>query len=308
MTSTEAIPIEVYELLADHAKQLVDDPLFRVELEWTATGTIIVVIYSEKGGVGKTALTTGLAAVAAARGLNVVVIDLDPRATTTEELGIVKPEYSVNDILYVDPDDDDPPDIRGAAGDYMVPAGPDWPGTIRVLASERSLGNREFDNTDGMTDRLAASLDGALDGVDLVLMDVPPRPGGKLVAAAAKVKPARALVPALLDPDGWIGATDALTTLRKTRRAAGMEAMQIIGVLRHIVDRRRSQIASIYDDKMRTKDPIAPLLLGDVAVPRYAIRVESRELKVPITVAGSLEARAVIGAYTRVLNHIAKAG
>ncbi len=303
------LPADVYELLQRQAK-LLERPDYRVEVRWDSrTRAIIVVVYSEKGGVGKTALTTGLAAVAAEAGLNVLVIDMDPRATTTTELGIEAPEYSINDILYIDPEADDPVAIRGAARDYMVSPSADWPQTIRVLAAERALGNREMDNTDGMTERLAASLEGeALDGIDLVLIDVPPRPGGKLVAAAARIRRAKALIPCSLDPDGWDGAKEALKTLRKARAAAGMDPIEVLGVLRHIVDRRRSHYAAEWDRRVRTEEPLAPYLLTDVAVPRYGIRVESRMLQVPITQATSDDGRALRYAYARVLNHIAKAG
>jgi chromosome partitioning protein len=309
MTSTAAVPTDVYELLAVLAKQ-VGDPDYRVDLVWSHSGpALVVLIYSEKGGVGKTAMTTGLAAVAAANGLRVVVIDLDPRATATAELGVSDPAYSVNDILYMDPTEDDPPNIRGTGAEFFVPAGPDWPGAVQVLAAERRLGNREFDNTDGMTDRLALALDGdALADVDLVLVDVPPRAGGKLPAVAARLRQGRALIPMLLDPDGWIGATDALTTLRRSRASAGLEPMPIVGVVRHIVDRRRTQLAAMYDQKVRTEAPLVDHLLGDVAVPKYGIRVEAREMMVPITAATTPEARAVIASYTHILNHVAKAG
>ena len=44
--------------------------------------------FGEKGGTGKSSLTNGLAAVAADRGMRVVVVDVDPRATATDELGV----------------------------------------------------------------------------------------------------------------------------------------------------------------------------------------------------------------------------
>jgi chromosome partitioning protein len=296
---------DVYQLLADEANRIKADPGYRVELVWTATGTVILVVYSEKGGVGKTALTTGLAAVAASFGLRVWVIDMDPRHTSSDELGIINPEFTVNDILRI-PDMEDPADIRGAAREYMTAPSPDWPDNIRALAGDRNLGNREMDTVEGMTDRLAASLRGdALKDVDLVVIDVPPRPGGKLVATAAKIDGAMGLIPSPLDTDGWIGATDALTTLRRARQGAGLAPMPIVGVVRHIVSRSQTDLARQYDVRFRMEEPVASLLLRDTAVPQYAVRKESRHLCVPITVASSREARAIINSYTRVLNHVA---
>ncbi len=293
--------MDVYELLRGQATE-------DVELIWLPTGVVIIAIYSEKGGVGKTALVTGLAAVLAAAGHDVLVIDLDPRATATAELGIVKPAFTVNDLLYIDPHDDDPPNIRGLAADAILPAGPDWPSNVHVLAAERALGHRESDPTPGLEQRLAVALDGVADRYAAVLIDVPPRPGGKLPAAAIYAA-THALIPATLDEDGLIGATDALTTIKRTCRSGGRPDLPVIGVLRHIVDRRRSDLAAGYDKSLSTDLPPyngRALLIPDVAVPKYVIRQESRSLCVPITAATSPEAMAVRNAYVRVLNLVSK--
>ncbi|MFE7530058.1 AAA family ATPase [Kitasatospora sp. NPDC057542] len=62
----------------------------------------VIAVYSEKGGVGKSALAAGLAAAARKRNLDVVAGDLDPRDTFTAELGIPEdeaPAFSMNDLL-----------------------------------------------------------------------------------------------------------------------------------------------------------------------------------------------------------------
>lgn len=45
------------------------------------------VVFNRKGGVGKSTITCNLAAMAAAKGKNVLVVDLDPQANTTSYLG-----------------------------------------------------------------------------------------------------------------------------------------------------------------------------------------------------------------------------
>ena len=45
------------------------------------------VVFNQKGGVGKTTIVCNLAAIAAARGLRTLVIDLDVQGNATRYLG-----------------------------------------------------------------------------------------------------------------------------------------------------------------------------------------------------------------------------
>jgi len=45
------------------------------------------VVFNRKGGVGKSTISCNLAAIAAAKGKNVLVVDMDPQANTTSYLG-----------------------------------------------------------------------------------------------------------------------------------------------------------------------------------------------------------------------------
>jgi chromosome partitioning protein len=295
--------VEVYELL----RRLGDAP---VELEWAPQRQpVITAIISEKGGVGKTALTTGLAATAAEKGLRVLVIDLDGRATATNELGVEAPDFSVNDLLFIDAADQNPIDPRGLAADAVLPSGEGWPDNVQLIAAERALANRESDNTSGMEHRLRLSLEGVADQYDLVLIDVPPRPGGKLTVAAI-LAATQAIIPSTLDEDGYIGARDALVSIRRARLNHGMQPLPVVGVLRNIVDRRRTGLGELYDQKLATEwpqdAPDSVRLLDDVAVPRYVIRQEARSAQIPYTSAKSTEAEMIRRAYRLTLNHMSK--
>lgn len=276
-----------------------------LKLDWQRSGPVVVAVASEKGGVGKTGLTNGLAAVMAHHGYRVLVIDLDPRATTTEELGATEGEFTVNDLLYVDPqtDPDSMPELSGLAASALRPAGEAWGPNIKVLAAERALGNREFDTTTpNLEHRLRVALEGVAEQFDIVIIDLPPRPGGKLVSAGL-LAATDVIFPGTLSSDGLIGIQDAKRTLRIVQQTAGRK-IRDLGVLRHIVG-RRTDLAKLFDQQFAE---IFGELVIPAAVPDRVIRGESRTACVPITAAGSAKAaREVICGYVAVLNHIGKA-
>lgn len=270
-----------------------------VTLSWSSSGTMILAVDSEKGGVGKTGLVGGLLAVAGAGGLPVLGIDLDPRATLTAELDALETgEYTVNDLLYVDPNTTDAPPLRGLAEQAIRPAGPAWPDTVHVLAAERALAHRESDVTANLENRLKVALQGVAERYSLIVIDLPPRAGGKLVGAGL-LAATHGLFPATLDEDGYIGLRDAMRTVDITT-AADPDPMRPLGIVRNIVD-RETQLGRTYDEKLAGE--YGEQLL-DVAIPKRVIRSESRTACVPITTASGPQVRPLIHAYTLLLNRI----
>jgi chromosome partitioning protein len=259
--------------------------------------------YSEKGGVGKTSITTGLAAVAGGRGMRVVVVDADPRATATEELGVdVGAEtLTLNDLLYI-PEDADPVDPAEAIGDVLQAAGRAWPSTVRVLASERNLANRETDPKpiDGRLARGLAALDAAGE-VDLVLCDPPPRAGGKLVTAILTAA-TTVVIPSTLLTDGFKGVEHAKRTIKLMRQGAN-PALHYAGIVRSIVPRDpdRREVHTEIDNALGDAYPGEIL---DVQIREYAIREEARMACVPITSAPGREAKILTGLYGELLDHL----
>ncbi len=86
----------------------------------------VVAIANQKGGVGKTAVTLGLASAASAAGIPTLVVDMDPQGNSTTGLGVTDTEFTVNDVLYADQ--------RGIAAEAIVETS--WP---NVSVIPRSL-------------------------------------------------------------------------------------------------------------------------------------------------------------------------
>lgn len=169
-----------------------------------------LMVYSESGGVGKTTTAVSLAQAAAASGLQVVLIDLDPRAAATRWVD-VEPTgegLHVGAILAAE-------DPTGWAEDLAVPSG--WHDNLRVVPSGRSVSNREADRDDHAYLRLKRSLMGLQ--ADLVVLDCPNRQGGPLVQAALAAANAvvYAATPSRDGVDGFLGAQNTVHRYMQSR-------------------------------------------------------------------------------------------
>ena len=255
----------------------------------------------EKGGTGKSSLTNGLAAVAGDRGMRVVVCDVDPRATATDELGVKvgKQTLTLNDLLYMPEDSATAPtDPAEAVWDVLQPAGPAWPSTVRVIPAERKLANREMDPRP-FEGRLRRAISGLAGEVDLVLADLPSRASGRLVTAAL-IAMRKVLLTATLTTDGFEGVEHTIRSLH-LMEAGGAAAPDIVGIVRTLVPRDgdRRAVHDSFDQLLQQK--YGGLLL-DVQVRMYAIREEARAAATPITAAPGREAKLLTAVYGQVLD------
>ncbi len=132
--------------------------------------TSTVAVLNQKGGVGKTTVTLGLASAAWASGLRTLVVDLDAQANATWTLGV---DPSIENLGTGDALISRTP---GAAADMMVQSG--WGDDIWLLPAAGDLTEREADRRrPGSMGRLRRALDGATDDFDLVLIDCAPSLG-----------------------------------------------------------------------------------------------------------------------------------
>jgi chromosome partitioning protein len=205
----------------------------------------VLAVVNQKGGVGKTTVTLGLAAAASLAGRRVLVVDLDPQANATTGLGVFDPAHTVDHILAEE--------RPGSSADVAVPAG--WNavvGTVPDVApSSPSLANREPQlATDpvGAQDRLHVALEGA--DYDLVLVDCPPSLG--LLTVNGLFGADRALV--VTAPSAWAsdGVGQVLTTIARVgRRRPG--GLPVAGIVVNNIGRTRDasywydQISADYD-------------------------------------------------------------
>lgn len=131
----------------------------------------VVTILNQKGGVGKTTVTLGLASAAAAAGHRVLVVDLDPQGSSTWVLGLDPHtvEYSTAEVLG-----------RSSATKAMVPSV--WGGEVWVLPASPRLLARDHGTTPL---RLREALAEVSDQFHAVLIDCPPSLGALSTAGLA---------------------------------------------------------------------------------------------------------------------------
>lgn len=136
----------------------------------------VVAVVNQKGGSSKTTTVLGLASAASARGIETLVIDLDPQCNASEALGIEYPldGKTAADLLAQE--------LRGSAADAIHASTWDH---VSVIPSDLDLADLDAVSGLGVEQRLRAALDSddLRQRYPLVLIDCPPSVG-KLVSNA----------------------------------------------------------------------------------------------------------------------------
>ena len=123
----------------------------------------VVAILNQKGGVGKTTVTLGLASAAAQAGQRVLVVDLDPQGSSTWVLGLdpASVEVSAAEVL-----------SRVPATKAMVPSA--WGGEVWLIPSSPRLLAKDHG---GSPNRFREAIHAVADQFHAVLIDCPPSLG-----------------------------------------------------------------------------------------------------------------------------------
>ncbi|HTH06248.1 MAG TPA: AAA family ATPase, partial [Ilumatobacteraceae bacterium] len=193
-------------------------------------------ILNQKGGVGKTTVTLGLASAAAAAGRRMLVVDLDPQGSSTWVLGLDASalDATVADVLHA----------KGAhARDAIRPS--TWSDAIDVLPSGSDLQEHE----DGKSKRLRKALSEVEQDYEAVLIDCPPSLGNLTRSALTAARHSLIVVePSALGLRGIGGVADLVDDVWDTSNPD----LELAGVVLNRVpavsaeaDRRIAELARI---------------------------------------------------------------
>lgn len=243
-----------------------------------------VAVLNQKGGVGKTTVTLGLASAAAEVSRRVLVIDLDPQGSSSWVLG-AEPDadaVSVGDVLDGTPLDD-----------AIVASS--WSEFVDVVPA----GGRLQDFEAGDATRLAAAFFQGrelLDAYDAVLIDCPPSLGNLTTNALAAVRHAVIVVePSALGLRGIGGVADAIDEVWDSHNAD----LELSGVILNRVpaisneaERRIDELRRIVGGHAIWKPPVpARVILNHAVGERRPVHSYGSRASDPIEVFDKLWAK-----------------
>jgi len=136
----------------------------------------VVTIVNQKGGVGKTSVTLGLASAAMAKGHKVLVVDLDPQGASSWVLGVDADRVtkSVGDVLSGNRSGSAKQAITTSKWSHLVDVLPSLPQLQDLEVLRGGLESLVGVKTET---RLRKGLNGVTDGYGVVLVDCPPSLG-----------------------------------------------------------------------------------------------------------------------------------
>ncbi len=220
----------------------------------------VLVFASQKGGVGKTTVATGIASVlgarAAAKGKRVLMVDLDPQHHATMSLGVRPVEGSTVGDLLRDWCDGSPLNAAASvvetdsAGVSLLPAG------TATLARAASDLMREPARLSALSDILATA-----GSFDAIIVDTPPNLDGLTQTAVATARGRGGVV-------GVTGATpleiSGVLTLQELQRrilTAMPRSSRWLGVVVNKWDGRRTLSKEMYRELVERKLVPIPIVI-----------------------------------------------
>ena len=259
----------------------------------TLEPVIAISVLSLKGGVGKTSVALGLAGAAAKRGLQVLLIDLDPQGNATSILQARHPRHTAATVLAQ-------PTAEEVSAAATKTAWTFKEGRVDVVGSDEELirfdawtGKRSF------VPKLARALK-RLEGYDVVIIDCPPSLGALTREALA----ASNLAVVVTTPSffGAQGAERAISEINEIRATVN-PSLRFAGI---VVNRLREKTE---EHRYRKRELVAihgPRALLKPAIPERVALQQAESTGEPISAVKSAGARDVAKVFDKQMSRLLK--
>lgn len=227
----------------------------------------VMALAGPAGGAGRTSLTAGIAATLARAGSETLVVDLDPRASLTQLLGMERVEGKDGGLLQA---------LAHPERALKAVVDTGYPG-LSVLPSDLRIPSHEAQLEASLADwrALPRLLDGLRGRFHTIILDLPAgtsRPARAGVASADLV-----LVPIVTEPLGVRGLPRLLEAVLEAREV-GANAPRFAGILLNRVDPTAPFFGQLIGELRRR---FGPLLL-DTAIPEDGWFVEAAARGMPV--------------------------
>lgn len=225
-------------------------------------------------------------------GHRVVLIDLDPRAVSTEWTAVEPIDKGMHVGAIIAAEEG----LEGAVEALAVQT--TWHENLRVLPSAASVSNREADNTPYAELRLKKAIEGV--NADFVIIDCPNRQGGVLTRSALSAAD-KVIYAAKPDEEGWkgyLGAKSSVDAFKEARRTMGAESgLQEVGIVVSGMENIPTRVSKVTIERMEST--------GQLLRPYIPKRVVVQEARLTNEWYGDYEKGApVVDAYSKIVKQV----
>lgn len=243
---------------------------------------------NQKGGVGKTATTLGLASALSDQGRNVLIVDVDPQGNSTTGLGVEITDDMMTTFDLMNRT------AAGAAANAVI-ATP-WD-RVDLIPSNEALANIESDGANDLIFRLDIAFEGLdLSVYDAVLFDCPPSLGKLLFAVLCAADGVIAITEPTID--SVRGIENLQETIRNVQRRPNPRL-----VLEKIVLSRKRVTGEHRFRESELRETYGELV-AKTAIPELTARQDAHSTHTPIHRFTGGKALALQVAYTDLLSEL----